>query len=87
MLITSGLAHLPPMKIVSIVSGAIGVNFWLFVVSCIVARGVRFAVFAWLLQRYGEPIRDFIEKRLGLLAGIAAAIVIVLYFAVRYLRA
>ena len=87
MLITSGLAHLPPMKVVSIVSGAIGVNIWLFIVSCIVARGIRFAVFAWLLQRYGEPIRDFIEKRLGLLAGIAAALVIVLYFAVRYLRA
>src|SRR3954465_11120789 len=25
-----GLAHLPPMKVVSIVSGAIGVNIWLF---------------------------------------------------------
>ncbi len=86
MLITSGLAHLPPMKVVSIVSGAVGVNIWLFTLSCIVARGVRFAVFAWLLQRYGEPIRHFIEKRLGLLAGIAAALVILLYFAVRYLR-
>lgn len=86
MLITSGLAHLPPMKVVSIVSGAVGVNVWLFIASAIVARGVRFAVFAWLLQRYGEPIREFIEKRLGLLAGIAAAIVIVLFFAVKYLK-
>jgi membrane protein DedA with SNARE-associated domain len=75
------------MKLVSIVSGAIGVNIWLFIVSCIVARGIRFAVFAWLLQRYGEPIREFIEKRLGLLAGAGAALVIILYFAVRYLRA
>src|SRR5215213_4966889 len=68
-LVTSSLAHLPPMKVVSIASGAIGVNIWLFVVSCIVARGARFALMAWLLRRYGEPIRDFIEKRLGLLAG------------------
>src|SRR3954463_2788968 len=81
-----GRPHLPPMKVVSIVSGAIGVNIWLFIASCIVARGIRFVIFAWLLQRYGEPIRDFIEKRLRLLAGIAAARVIVLYFAVRYLR-
>jgi membrane protein YqaA with SNARE-associated domain len=86
MLITSGLAHLPPMKVVSIVSGAVGVNIWLFTAACIVARGVRFAVFAWLLQRFGEPIRHFIEKRLGLLAGIGAALVIALYFAFRYLR-
>jgi membrane protein YqaA with SNARE-associated domain len=86
MLITSGLAHLPPMKIVSIVSGALGVNIWLFTLSCIVARGLRFAVFAWLLRRYGEPIREFIEKRLGLLAAIVAAIVIVLFFAIKFLN-
>lgn len=86
MLITSGLAHLPPMKVVSIVSGAVGVNIWLFIASCIIARGVRFAVFAWLLQRYGEPIREFIEKRLGLLAAAAAAIVIALFFVVKYLK-
>ena len=38
MLITSGLAHLPPMKVVSIVSGALSVNIWLFIASCIAAR-------------------------------------------------
>jgi len=85
MLITSGLAHLPPMKVVSIVSGALSVNLWLFVASSIVARGLRFALFAWLLRRYGEPIRDFIEKRLGLIAAAAAAVVIILYFVFRYL--
>lgn len=84
LLVTSGLAHLPPMKVVSILSGAAAVNMALFVLSSIVARGIRFAVLAWLLRRYGAPIRDFIEKRLGLLAGIAAALVIVLYFAFRY---
>ena len=41
---------------------------------------------AWLLRRYGEPIREFIEKRLGLLAAIGAAVLIVLFFAVKYLR-
>ena len=86
MLITSGLAHLPPMKVVSIVSGAIGVNIWLFIASCIVARGLRFAVFAWLLRRYGEPIREFIEKRLGFLAALGAALVIAVFFAVKYFR-
>ena len=86
MLITSGLAHLPPMKVVSIASGALSVNIWLFIASCIVARGARFALMAWLLRRYGEPIRDFIEKRLGLLAALAAAVVIALFFAVKYLR-
>ena len=79
MLITSGLAHLPPMKVVTILSGAAAVNIWLFIASAIVARGVRFAVFAWLLRRYGEPIREFIEKRLGLIAFGAAAVIVLLY--------
>jgi len=86
MLITSGLAHLPPMKVVTILSGAATVNIWLFIASAIVARGFRFAVFAWLLRRYGEPIRDFIEKRLGLIAAAGAAVVILLYLVVRALR-
>jgi len=86
MLITSGLAHLPPMKVVSIVSGALAVNLWLFVGASLVARGFRFAVMAWLLKRYGEPIREFIEKRLGLLAGLAAALLILLFVAVKFLR-
>ena len=41
---------------------------------------------AWLLRRYGEPIRHFVEERLGLLAATAAAVLILLYFLVRYLH-
>ena len=85
MLITSGLAHLPPMKVVTILSGAAAVNIWLFIASAIVARGVRFAVLAWLLRRYGEPIREFIEKRLGLIAIGAAAVLVLLYVAFKLL--
>lgn len=86
MLITSGLAHLPPMKVVSIASGALEVNLWLFIISSIVARGLRFAVMAWLLRRYGEPIREFIEKRLGLIVGAVAVLLILLFVAYKLLR-
>ena len=63
MLITSGAAHLPPIKVVTILSGVIGVSLPLFIGLAIVARGGRFLLLAWLLRRYGEQIRDFIEKR------------------------
>lgn len=85
LLVTSGLAHLPPIKIVTILSGVAHINIWLFIVSAIVARGARFMLLAWLLQRYGEPIRDFIEKRLGLLAALGAGVLILLYIAYRYI--
>ena len=86
MLVTSGLAHLPPIKVVTILSGVIGVNIWVFIISAILARGARFYFLAWLLKTYGEPIRDFIEKRLGLIAGLGAAALILLYLLVRYLH-
>ncbi|MEW6630199.1 MAG: YqaA family protein [Pseudomonadota bacterium] len=84
MLVTSGAAHLPPIKVVTILSGALGVNLLLFIVLAVVARGARFLLLAWLLRRYGESIKEFIEKRLGLIVGAAAAALILLYILVRY---
>ena len=43
------------------------------------------AILAWALRSYGVPIKAFIEKRLGLIAGVAALALIVLYFAARML--
>jgi membrane protein YqaA with SNARE-associated domain len=83
MLITSGVAHLPPMKVVTILSGAAAVDIWLFIASAIVARGGKFFVIAWLLCHYGEPIREFIEKRLALIAFAGVVALLLLYFAVR----
>jgi hypothetical protein len=85
MLITSGVAHLPPMKVVTILSGAAAVDIWFFIASAIVARGGKFFAIAWLLRRYGEPIRDFIEKRLGLVALAGVLALILLYFALKAL--
>jgi membrane protein YqaA with SNARE-associated domain len=85
LLVTSGLAHLPPIKVVTILAGAANINLGLFIISAIVARGARFFFLAWLLRKYGEPIRGFIEKRLGLIAGLGALALILLYFALKYL--
>jgi membrane protein YqaA with SNARE-associated domain len=85
LLVTSGLAHLPPIKIVTILAGVIKVNFIFFVASCIIARGLRFFALAWALKRYGEPIRNFIEKRLGLIAAVAATALIAIYFILKFM--
>lgn len=84
LLVTSGLSHLPPIKIVTILAGVAQVSFLFFVVSCVVARGARFFAMAWALRRWGEPIRDFIEKRLGLLAAVVAGLIILIYILVKY---
>jgi membrane protein YqaA with SNARE-associated domain len=72
-----------PYKIVTIASGFAGYNLLLFVVLSIIARGMRFYVEAFLLNRYGAQARTIIEERLGfwvtvagvaLIAGIIAAL-------------
>jgi membrane protein YqaA with SNARE-associated domain len=84
LLVTSGLAHLPPIKVVTILSGVVGTSLTFFIVSCIIARGARFLALAWAMRRYGETIRAFIEQRLGLIAAVAAAVVIALWFGAKY---
>ena len=78
-LVTSGAAHLPPLKVVTILSGALHVNFVVFVIAAIVARGGKFALLSWLFAKYGTPIRDFIEHRLNVIAGAIAAVLIAGY--------
>jgi membrane protein YqaA with SNARE-associated domain len=84
LLVTSGLSHLPPIKIVTILSGVLQVSLAFFILSCLLARGARFFALAWALNRYGAPIRHFIEKRLGLIAAAAAALLILLYFILKF---
>ena len=55
-----------PYKIVTITSGFAGYNIWLFILFSIIARGMRFYLEAFLLNRYGEQARVIIEKRLGI---------------------
>jgi membrane protein YqaA with SNARE-associated domain len=84
LLVTSGLAHLPPIKVVTILAGVVQISFVFFVVSCVIARGARFFALGWALRRYGEPIRGFVEQRLGMIAAAAAAILIALYLLLKY---
>ena len=53
-----------PFKLVTISAGFARYNLALFVVSCAITRSARFTVEAALLYWIGEPVREFIEKRL-----------------------
>jgi membrane protein YqaA with SNARE-associated domain len=56
-----------PFKVVTILSGATGMSVPVFLVASVFARAARFFIVAGLLWKFGPPIRDFIEKRLGLM--------------------
>lgn len=57
-----------PYKIITIASGAVHLNLFVFTIASLIARGMRFFLIAWLLKTYGEKMKDFIEKNLGWLS-------------------
>jgi len=74
-----------PYKVITIMSGWTGLPFLTFLVTSIVARGLRFYIVATLLWKFGDPIREFIEKRLGLMFTLFVALLIGGFAAIKLL--
>jgi len=74
-----------PYKIITIASGVAGYNFPVFVLASIATRSLRFFMLAFLIRRYGEPIRAFIERRLTLITSLVALVLVALVVALRLL--
>ena len=62
-----------PFKLVTIASGAFHFDLLTFTVASLISRSIRFFLIAALLWRFGAPIRDFIERRLGLVFSLCVA--------------
>ncbi|MDE9449065.1 DedA family protein [Aliiroseovarius sp. Z3] len=74
-----------PYKVITILSGSTGLNFGIFMVASVIARGLRFFIVAALLWKFGAPIRDFIERRLGLMFILFVVILLGGFYLVKYL--
>ncbi len=64
---TAGFTPIP-YKVITVSAGAFDISFVVFVVASAVSRAARFFLVAWLLWKYGEPIKDFINRRFNLLS-------------------
>jgi len=74
-----------PYKVITILSGSTGLSLPVFIAASIIARGLRFFIVAALLWKFGAPIRDFIERRLGLMFILFVAVLLGGFYLVRYL--
>ena len=74
-----------PYKVITIASGVAALDPVVFTVASVVSRGIRFFLVAWLLWRFGTPIRDFIEKNLGMLASVFFVLLLGSFVLVKYL--
>lgn len=82
--LTAGVTPFP-YKVITIMSGWTGMPMGVFITTSILARGLRFFLVAGLLWKFGEPIRDFIEKRLGLMFTLFIVLLIAGFAAVKVL--
>ena len=73
-----------PFKIITISSGFVHFNILLFIITCFVARGLRFFLVAYLAYKYGPAISPFLEKKGGqwtiIISIIVILIALIIYF-------
>jgi membrane protein YqaA with SNARE-associated domain len=74
-----------PYKVITIMSGWTSMPLATFIATSILARALRFFLVAGLLWKYGEPVRDFIERRLGLMFTLFLIALFGGFLMVRYL--
>ena len=71
-----------PFKVFTITSGIINFNLFIFFFICLIARGLRFFIIAFLSAKFGKAFGYFIEKKgakwftvIGIVIVIIAAII------------
>ena len=83
LLFTAGFTPLP-FKILTITSGFIHYNIFVFILTCVITRGLRFFLVAFLTNKYGLKIGPFLEKKdvkwTFIIAGIVILLCIGFYF-------
>ena len=74
-----------PYKLVTIAAGVAHMDLWEFIGASIIARAMRFFLVAGLLYWFGQPIREFIERRLSLVTTIFVVLLVGGFVAIKYL--
>ena len=82
-LFTAGFTPLP-FKLLTISSGIIHFNLITFIFMCIVTRGLRFFLVAYLTYKFGQKIGPFLDKQGTkwsiIITGIIILTAIIIYF-------
>jgi membrane protein YqaA with SNARE-associated domain len=81
---TAGFTPIP-FKVFTIAAGVAKMNIPLFLLAALVGRSARFLLVAWLLKKFGEPIKEFIDKRFGLLSIVFVVLLVAGFLALKYI--
>ena len=82
-LVTAGFTPLP-FKLLTISSGFINFNIIFFIIICILTRGTRFFLVAYLTNKFGDKFGPFLEKQ-GTKWSIIIALIILIIVGLVYI--
>jgi membrane protein YqaA with SNARE-associated domain len=76
-----------PFKVFTITSGMIGFNLLIFFLICLISRGLRFFIVAYLSFKFGDTFNKFMEseaaKWFTILGFLIVAIFVLVYFIIK----
>ena len=75
-----------PYKIFTVASGVLGMALWPFILASAVSRSARFFLVAFLLAKFGEPMKEKIDKHFNLLALLFGLLLIGGIVTLKFLR-
>ena len=75
-----------PYKIFTVASGVLGMALWPFILASAVSRSARFFLVAFLLAKFGEPMKEKIDKHFNLLALLFGLLLIGGIVVLKFLR-
>ena len=86
-LITLFLAGFTPLpfKVFTITSGLISFNIFIFIIICLISRGLRFFIVSYFTFRFGEPFVNFIEKKGALWSTVGGLLLIPLFILIYFI--
>ena len=81
---TAGFTPIP-YKVFTVTGGAFDVNLLLFIIASVIGRAGRFFLVAYLIWRFGEQIKGFIDKYFNWLAIGFTVLLIGGFIGIKYL--
>ena len=77
-IVTAGFTPIP-YKLITISAGAFKIPFSLFILASTLSRSARFFLISFLIKKYGEAIKNYIDKYFNILSIVFICLIVCIY--------
>ncbi len=72
-----------PFKVFTVAAGAAVVPFFMFLIGCIISRGMRYGILAVIVMKLGPKAKEWIDRYFNTITIVAGIVVILLFFLIK----